>query len=83
MPLPFHGRLVRAPSRGKIFTLEHALPEISQTDLLRHPRKLEVDVRKLFGVLSLSRRAPTVAESFTLRFGGERSCAKDRSSAGS
>src|SRR5207249_1662949 len=70
--LGFIGTLVRAVE-GKIFTLEHVDLATGETDRVRRARELEVDVRKLFGVLSLPRGASTVAEGFTLRFGGERS----------
>src|SRR5512133_193702 len=58
---------------GKILTLEHVDLAAGETDRLRRARQLEVDVRKLFGVLSLPRCASTVAESFAVRFGRERS----------
>ena len=76
------GRLVRAVE-GKILPLEHAETCAGETDRVRREGQLEVDVRKLFGVLSLPGRASAVAESFALRFGGERSDAKGRFSAGS
>src|SRR5881398_1860508 len=64
--------MVRAVE-GKIFSLEYVDLATGETDRVRRPRELEVDVRKLFGVLSLPRGASAAAESFTVRFGGERS----------
>src|SRR5438874_12387607 len=67
--------MVRAVE-GKVFALEHVDLATSEADRVRRPRKLEVDVRELFGVLSLPGRASAVAKSFTLRFSGERSCGR-------
>src|SRR4029077_354312 len=66
------GKMVRAV-KGKIFALEHVDLATGETDRLRRAGELEVDVRKLFGVLSLPGCASTVAESFAVRFGRERS----------
>jgi Rieske 2Fe-2S family protein len=57
------GRLVRAVE-GKIFALEYVDLATGETDRVRRARELEVDVRKLFGVLSLPRCASAVAERF-------------------
>src|SRR4029453_19663906 len=59
--------------RREIFALEYVDLATGKTDRVRRARELEVDVRKLFGILSLPQCASPVAESFTLRFGGERS----------
>src|SRR4051812_36619062 len=64
--------MVRSAKR-KIFALEHVDPATGETHRVRRARELEVNVRKLFGVLPLPGRASAVAESFALRFGGERS----------
>src|SRR5438105_12885263 len=69
------GRMV-CSTRWKIFALEHVDLATGEADRLRRARELEADVRKLFGVLPLPRRASTAAESFTLRFGGERSAGR-------
>src|SRR5437764_9785645 len=63
--------MVRAVER-KIFALEHVDPATGQTDRVRRARELEIDVRKLFGVLSLPGRASSVAKGLTVRFGRER-----------
>ena len=57
----------------KIFSLEFGEAAVGETDRVRRAGQLEVDVRKLFGVLSLPGRASDVIESFALRFCGERS----------
>src|SRR5258708_2759393 len=64
--------MVRAVER-QVFALEHVDLAPGKTDRVRCPGQLEVDVRKLFGVLSLPARASAIAESFALRFSGERS----------
>src|SRR5438477_855774 len=63
--------MVRAVD-GKIFALELVDLATSEADRVRRARELEIDVRKLFGVLPLPWCASAVAESFTVRFGGER-----------
>src|SRR5215469_9047805 len=64
-------RMVRA-TRAKIFALEHVDFAPGETDRVRRACKLEIDVRKLFGVLSLPRRPSAVAKSFALRLSGKR-----------
>src|SRR5947208_3928762 len=64
--------MVRA-IEGEIFALEHVDLAASEADRVRCARELEIDVRELFGVLPLPWCASAVAESFTLRFSGERS----------
>src|SRR5205085_3987185 len=56
----------------KIFALEHVDLAAGQADRVRRESELEVDVRELFGVLSLPGCPSAVAESLTLRFGPER-----------
>src|SRR5207249_10951654 len=48
----FIGRLVRTAGR-KIFALEFVVPALSETNRVRCASQLEVDLSKLFGVLSL------------------------------
>src|SRR5258707_238911 len=57
----------------KIHALEFTKAALGETDRVRRAGKLEVDFRKLFGVLSLPRRAPNALEGVSVRFGGERS----------
>src|SRR5438445_12144383 len=64
--------MVRAAER-EVFALEHVDLATRETDRVRRAGQLEVDVRELFGVLSLPRCASAITESFTVRFGGERS----------
>ena len=67
----------------KIFALEHVDPATSETDRARRARELEVDVRKLFGVLSLPWRASAVAERFRPTIRPRTICAKVHFSADS
>src|SRR5256714_12671344 len=67
--------MVRATER-EIFALEHVDLASRETDRVRRASQLEVDVRELFGVLPLSRCASAITESFTVRFGGERSAGR-------
>src|SRR6266480_1727341 len=64
--------MVRAAER-EVFALEHVDLATGKTDRVRCASQLEVDVRELFGVLSLPRCTSAITESFTVRFGGERS----------
>ena len=64
--------MVRAAKR-KILALEHVDLARGETDRIRRESELEVNVRKLFRVLPLPGRASAVTESFTIRFGRERS----------
>src|SRR5438477_2345382 len=64
--------MVRAAER-EVFALEHVDLATGKTDRVRCASQLEVDVRELFGVLSLPRCTSAITESFTSRFGGERS----------
>src|SRR5256885_5389358 len=57
----------------KVCALEHVDLAPGKTDRIRRAGQLEVDVRELFGVLPLPRCASATTESFTVRFGGERS----------
>ena len=71
-PSSLVGRMVRAVER-EIFALEYADLAPGETDRVRRAGQLEVDVRELFGVLSLPRGASAARETFAVRFGGERS----------
>src|SRR5260370_21771475 len=57
----------------KIPPLEFTKAALGETDRVRRGGKLEVDLRELFGVLSLPGCAPDALEGVSVRFGGERS----------
>ena len=59
------GRMVRAVER-EVFALEHVDLAPGKTDRVRRAGQLEADVRELFGVLSLSGRAPDAGESLAI-----------------
>src|SRR5438552_17830357 len=57
----------------EVFALEHVDLAPGETERVRRASQLEVNVRELFGVLPLPGCASAITESFTVRFGGERS----------
>src|SRR6266699_5369961 len=71
--LPHSARESVCAVGGKILPLESAEAALCQTGRVRCPGELEIDLRKLFGVLSLSGRASCAVETHPLRFSGERS----------
>ncbi len=55
------------PLEAKVFALEPRNAALGETDRIRRPSQLEVNLPKLRGVLSLFGRASGVVENFTVR----------------
>ena len=72
-----------APLAGKFSHWNLPNLAIGETDRLRRARELEVDVRKLFGVLSLPGRASAAVRKFHPMIQRRTICVKDRFSADS